>query len=174
MRRIRKLTAIAAVTTIGLGAAAIAATTSIDDKAGDVSGNPPGAATKHDVDIISASAGTDGKKVKLTVTVDGAINLALGRFETSPGFSFKNPGANHPAYDVFGTTQMGYTAENFKGDSTPAKLETPTKHKATITFNPKPIGLSGKYGWQAVTGVCAPLDKAPNHGFASGQTAKRC
>jgi hypothetical protein len=177
MRHSRKLPAViaAAIATVSVGAA-IASTSSVDDPTGDVSGgNPPGPATKHDVDITRATAGTDGSRVKLTITVDGSINAALSRFETSPGFSFKDRGANHPSYDVYGTTDMGYTAENFiKGDSTPAKLETPTKHKAAITFNPKPIGLSGKYGWMAVTGVCAPLDQAPNHGWASGETAKRC
>jgi len=171
----RKLCALAAVASATVAvAAAAAATTTVDDKTGDVSGNPAGQVSKHDVDITEATAGTDGKKVKLTVTVDGSINAALSRFETSPGFSLKDPGAKHPGYDVFGTSMMGYTAENFKGDSTPATLDTPTKHKAAITFNPKPIGLSGQYGWMAVTGLCAPLDSAPNHGFASGVTAKRC
>ncbi len=154
-------------------ATALAATTTVDDPAGDVSGSPSGATTKHDVDITGASAGMSGNKVKLTIHVKGSIDAALKRVETSPGFAFKRP--RHPqAFDVFGTANNGYTAENYTGNSVPANLNVTSEHSASITFNPAPIGLPNNYRWYAVTGVCQPFDRAPDSGWAEGQISKRC
>lgn len=172
----KRLAAGAACAALALVAGtAIASTNSIDDPTGDVSGNPAGSVSKHDVDITKASGGMVGTKVELTVHVDGSIGQALGSFATSPGFVLKNPGAAHAGYDVYDSRGKGYTAESYKtGDSTPATLSRPNGHKAVITFKPGPIGLPDTFKWYAVTGVCAPFDSAPNSGFASSKVTKRC
>jgi hypothetical protein len=174
MPRARKLAALAGTTTLALAATAIVASaTGISDPRGDVKGNPAGAASKHDVDIVKATAGTVGNKVKLTVKVDGSVKVAIKRIETSPGFLLAKKGDKDTSFDVFGTDPPGYQAESFRnGQSVPVKVGTPNKHKATFVFNPKPLALPANYKWQAVTGLCKPLDAAPNNGFA--KAGKRC
>jgi hypothetical protein len=161
------------VTLVLASTVALAATTNVSDPAGDVKGSLPGYAVKKDVDILKASAGTAGNKVEFTLRVKGSIDAALKKIDTSPGFIMKKPGASHPGFDVYGTSH-GYTAENYKGDSESANLTVSGGDTALLTFKPGPIGLPGNYKWSAVTGVCKPFDSAPDSGWASGQTGKRC
>jgi hypothetical protein len=175
MIRIKHLVLAGLIASLGLlVASALASTATVHDPTGDVgSATLPHGVSKADVDITKATAGKSGQKIELTVRVDGKIGKALGDIQTAPGFLIKEPG-NH-LYDVYqGPNGYLVSEEAPHGTRSHAELTKPDGHTASLTFKPGAIGHPSSYDWYGVTGVCAPLDRAPNHGFTSSKSGKRC
>jgi hypothetical protein len=166
----------AAAALVVLAAVAIAATKTIHDPTGDVNNTPlPNGVGKRDVDITKASAGKANGKIELTMRVDGSMNKALSDPGTAPSFLIKAPGPTF--YQVYKAGTEGYIVFNNSdpGGPTPsAKLSKPDSHTASVTFKPDAIGNPSNYHWAAVNGYCQVYDRAPDTGFTSSKSAKRC
>jgi hypothetical protein len=163
------------VAAASLAAAAVAlAGNSINDPTGDLTGAAlPAGAHASDVDITKASVGKANGKIEMMVRVDGSAKTLLSKAKTSPVFTVKEPGPQFylvrkgpDGFDVYDTTNGGKPA--------PADVTKPDNHTVAVTFKPRAIGSPANYHWRVTTGYCVVYDGAPNTGFATNKSAKRC
>jgi hypothetical protein len=169
------LRAAAIATTIALAVlatVATGATKTIHDPTGDLtSAILPGGVKAADVDIIKATTGKAGTQIEMTMTVDGAIGKAINHADTPPEFFVKTGGPTF--YGVYPTS--GEVVDLTHGGAPKnAKMTKLNSHALSVTFKPKAIGSPSGYHWYAVTGDCAVYDRAPDTGFVSNKSAKRC